>query len=335
MFEHALLIDADGKPIEQGHRTHSEDWDEVRTFCDKVYMPYYVRPVGRFSRPNACMYSAKVGQITVTRFSYGVPVHLKDFSPEAGNILVLTTLRGHLRHSLDSRNSAITGAGESFLADCSRTEYWLDGDEHHLQLNLTIPHDLMERTALDGFGFIPDDGLWRKKVKFGGSDSAWLPLLDYLVRTISAMPGRLEKGRVSAHLEQVLCFELLKTWAAQTGFDLDQGGRSAAPHYVRRAEIFMRENARAVPTLAEVARAAGVSVRALSGAFRRFRNMTPMAFMRERRLQGIRKDLLTGGDGQTVTAVASRWGYVNLGVFANAYKHRFGELPSETLRRTK
>jgi AraC-like DNA-binding protein len=281
------------------------------------------------------MYSAKVGKITVTRFSYGVPIHLNDFDPEAGNILVLTTLKGHLRHGLDRSNFAITATGESFVADCSRTDYWLDGDEHHLQLNLTIPHRIMEKTALQWFGFIPDDRLWKRKVKFGGGGSAWLPLLDYLVKTISEMPSLLENGKIGAHLEQTICIELLRTWASKTGFNLDRGARSVAPHYVRRAEMFMQENARAAPTLAEVACAAGVSVRALSGAFRRFRHMTPIAFLREQRLQGIRKDLLASNADETVAAIASRWGYVNFSVLAKSYKYRFGELPSETLRRTR
>jgi|GEM_PF-380706 len=332
MFEHALLFDAKGKQITQHHRTHSSDWDEVRAFCNSVYMPYSVQPLGRYPRPNASMYSAKVGRITATRFCYGVPVHLQDFDPGPGNILVLNTLQGHLRHGIDLNKSAITGAGESFVADCSRTDYWLDGDERHLQLNLTVPHEIMEQTALQWFGFIPDDRLWKAKRKFGGSGSAWVSLLDFIVKAIAEMPDRVESGKIAAHLEQTLCVGLLTIWARQAGVDLEHGARSAAPHYVRRAETYMEENARSQPTLTEVANNAGVSVRALSGAFCRFRNMTPMAFLREQRLQGVRKDLLTSHGAASVSYVAANWGYVNFGVFAKSYKKRFGELPSETLR---
>jgi AraC-like DNA-binding protein len=34
-----------------------------------------------------------------------------------------------------------------------------------------------------------------------------------------------------------------------------------------------------------------------------------------------------------VSSLAYVWGYINLGEFAKAYYRRFGELPSETLRR--
>ena len=37
--------------------------------------------------------------------------------------------------------------------------------------------------------------------------------------------------------------------------------------------------------------------------------------------------------GSRVGDVASEWGYANLGLFAAAYRRRFGEAPSTTLRR--
>ncbi len=335
MFEGALILDAKGKQVTQHHKTHSADWDEVRTFCTSVYMPYSVRPLGRFPHPNASMYSAKVGRITATRFCYGVPVHLQDFDPGPGNILVLTTLQGKLRHGIDSNDSTVTCAGESFVADCSKTDYWLDGDKHHLQLNLTVPHKIMEETALRWFDFIPDDRLWKAKLKFGGKGSAWVSLLDFMVKAIAEMPDRAESGRIAAHLQETLCVGLLSIWARKAGVDLEHGARFAAPHYVRRAEAYMEENARSRPTLTEVASAVGVSVRALSGAFIRFRNMTPMAFLREQRLRGARKELLDANGSATVSDVAGNWGYVNFGIFAKSYQQRFGELPSATLRRAR
>lgn len=335
MLEHALILDAKGKPMKQHQRAHSTDWDEVRAFCDACYGSYHVEPLGQALRPNATLYSTKVGRVIATRFGYGVPVQLKDFDLRTGNIVALTTLRGNVKHGIDLNKSAITGPRESFVVDCSRTDYWLDGDEYNLQFNLTIPHNLMENTALNWFGFIPNDRLWKFKTKFGGSGSAWVSLLDYIAKAVAEIPDRTESGRIAAHLEQMICVGLLTAWAGHADVDLEQGARSAAPYYVRRAEMFMEENARSLPTLTEVASATGVSVRALSGAFCRFRNMTPMAFLREQRLQGIRKDLLTSPEATTVSAIASSWGYFNFGVFAKSYKKRFGELPSETLKRAR
>ena len=333
VIDYALLVDAKGAPIKQHHRTQSADWDEVQEFCDKVYMPFKVQPLGNFLKPRATMYSTNVNRIMVTRFCYGVPIHLQDFDPAAGNILVLTTLRGSLQHSVDLHDSAVTVRGESFVADCSRTDYWLDGDEKHLQLNLTIPHSVMEETALRWFDFVPDDQLWTSKVKFGGSGSAWIGLLEYMVRSVAEAPERVKSGRVGAHLEEAICVELLRNWADRAGINLEGGARSAAPHYVRQAEQFIEEYANSVPTIAEIAKAAGISVRALSGAFRDFRGTTPSAYLREKRLVGVRRALLGASRTETVASIASEWGYVNFGVFAKSYRARFGELPSQTLGR--
>ena len=95
----------------------------------------------------------------------------------------------------------------------------------------------------------------------------------------------------------------------------------------------MTDHAASLPTMGEVAAVAGTSIRSLTAAFRKFRNYAPSDFLREQRLQGVRRDLISSEAGKTVSMVAYRWGYISLGEFAKAYKARFGERPSETLRR--
>src|SRR5699024_9969319 len=98
MLEHALVRDATGALLPQDERTRSTDWVEVQEFCRKVYMPYRVRPLEPKARPDATLLSATVGRVIFSRFSYGTGIHLDDFDPEAGNILILNTLQGGLRH---------------------------------------------------------------------------------------------------------------------------------------------------------------------------------------------------------------------------------------------
>ncbi|MFD5330126.1 helix-turn-helix transcriptional regulator, partial [Streptomyces sp. NPDC127092] len=104
----------------------------------------------------------------------------------------------------------------------------------------------------------------------------------------------------------------------------------AAPGYVRHAVHYIREYARELPTSSDIADAVGVSVRTLSGSFRKYLYTTPAEYVREQRLQGIREELLTASPGATVASIAGAWGYVNLGLFAAAYRRRFGENPSQT-----
>lgn len=334
LLEDALIRDARGALIQHHGRTRSSDWDEVQEFCTSVYMPYRVRPLERMSKPDATMISTKADRVTMTRFSYGTGIHLDRFDPEAGNILVLNTLKGALNHQ-SSGAPVQTGAGESFVVDCSRTDYWLEGDPDHMQFNLTIPHHVMEETADRWFGFIPDDTLWTSRIKFGGPNSAWLKLLDYGATALKG-PGPVPSdGPLARHLEEIICLELLRQWAAGAGVALHDGARTAAPWYVRQAEEILAAEAREAPLVGEVAARVGVSARTLSGGFKRFRGISPRAFLAARRLDGFRTELETAPDDQTVTDIALDWGFANLGALAGRYAERFGELPSQTRARGK
>jgi len=78
----------------------------------------------------------------------------------------------------------------------------------------------------------------------------------------------------------------------------------------------------------------GISTRALQTGFRRFRNTTPMTYLRAIRLELARTDLANAGSANSsVAIVANALGFGHLGRFARDYQQRFGELPSETLRR--
>jgi AraC-like DNA-binding protein len=327
-----LLLDAVGEPIQHDRQTHTDDWDEVQAFCHSVYMPFDVRPLQRLSKPDATMISAKAGRVTMTRFSYGTGIFLDNFDPEAGNILVLNTLRGALDHKAQGR-SVSTGAGESYVVDCSRTDYWLKGDEDHMQLNLTIPHDVVADTCARWFGFVPDDRLWTSRVTFGGPQSAWPSFLDYAARTLSQSGTKAKDSALSRHLEELICVELLRHWTAKAGVRLEDGARAAAPSYVRRAEEILAAEARQAPSIGDVAQRVGVSARTLSGGFQKFRGISPRDFLAARRLEGFRADLLDASDGSTVTEIAAAWGFANFGALAGRYKERFGELPSQTRAR--
>lgn len=329
LLENALISGAKEEPE---RLTHSRDWDEVQEFCRATYMPYRVRPLNSQSLPNSTMEAANAGRVTASRFSYGTGIHLDKFDPDAGNILVLNTLRGKLDHQFE-KASVSTCAGESFVVDCSRTDYWLKGDPDHMQFNLTIPHQAMEDIAQKWFGFVPDNALWTRRIKFGGSDSRWMALLEYLSRSLNSDLPLQQNGAMGRHLEEMICLGLLQEWAARAGIQLEKDEGTAAPYYVRQAEEIMTAEARDAPTIGDIAGRIGVSARTLSEGFRRFRGTTPRGFLSDRRLEGLRADLRAATPDQTVTQFALDWGYVNLGALAGTYRKRFAELPSDTLRR--
>ncbi|KZX20403.1 AraC family transcriptional regulator [Rathayibacter tanaceti] len=85
---------------------------------------------------------------------------------------------------------------------------------------------------------------------------------------------------------------------------------------------------------AEIAEAAGLTVRGLQSAFQRVLGVRPIAYLRSVRLDRARVELTVASPHDaTVASIARRWGFGNPGRFSAAYAERFGESPSATLQR--
>ncbi|HEY7488355.1 MAG TPA: AraC family transcriptional regulator [Streptosporangiaceae bacterium] len=108
-----------------------------------------------------------------------------------------------------------------------------------------------------------------------------------------------------------------------------------APRVVRRVVELIESAPETAFTVADLAECAGVSERSLHAAFRRQLGTSPMAYVRRRRLEQAHDELLRLDPalGVKVTDVALRYGFAHTGRFAAAYRARFGEPPSATLRR--
>jgi AraC-like DNA-binding protein len=110
---------------------------------------------------------------------------------------------------------------------------------------------------------------------------------------------------------------------------------TASDWQLRAAEEFMRANAHLPLSLGDISLAAGVNARTLQNSFRKRRGCSPMRFLRDLRMEEVRAGLLDPEERTTVTSEAAHWGFVHFGRFSREYQARFGELPSETLRRSR
>ena len=127
-LENALLVDGNGEATDANEILLSTNFDEIRHWSDQVYMPYKVNPIGKYIQPNSTLYALNIGSMIISRFSYGIPVHLNKFSEDAGVGMVLTTLKGSARHWQSRCKSAETVVGDSFVVDNSRVDYSADFD---------------------------------------------------------------------------------------------------------------------------------------------------------------------------------------------------------------
>ena len=106
-----------------------------------------------------------------------------------------------------------------------------------------------------------------------------------------------------------------------------------APDLVRRSEEYMRAHLKEAISIIDLLRICGCSRSVLFAAFRNARGYTPMEFLTEQRLQSAREKLLTWHPEASVSSIALDCGFINLGRFSQVYRKRFGERPSDTLRK--
>jgi AraC family ethanolamine operon transcriptional activator len=82
----------------------------------------------------------------------------------------------------------------------------------------------------------------------------------------------------------------------------------------------------------ELAKAVGVSRRVLERGFQETVNVSPQRYLRWNRMNRLHRELRGSHSPEaTVTRLAHRWGFDELGRMAGDYRQLFGELPSETL----
>ncbi|MEV0384696.1 helix-turn-helix transcriptional regulator [Nonomuraea sp. NPDC050643] len=109
----------------------------------------------------------------------------------------------------------------------------------------------------------------------------------------------------------------------------------AHPATLRRAIAFIDAHPDDDISPADIAAAAGVTIRAVQLSFRRHLGTTPMAYLRQVRLACAHRDLQAADPsrGDTVLGIAVRWGFTHPGRFTALYRSAYQVTPGTTLRR--
>jgi AraC-like DNA-binding protein len=208
------------------------------------------------------------------------------------------------------------------------------GGSHSEQLDVltvNIDAEVLRRTAAQ------QRGVDAARLRFAGHSASsptmqahWLRTVNYAWNSVIQVPDVFHNDAIrAATLETVVTAAL-----AAFPIDIADAARTndfAASSAIRRATAFIDDNADGALTVAQIAEAARLSVRALQIGFQREFGTSPMGYLREVRLDAARHELLHGDD-VLVADVARRWAFANVGRFAALYRARFGENPSDTLR---
>jgi AraC-like DNA-binding protein len=109
--------------------------------------------------------------------------------------------------------------------------------------------------------------------------------------------------------------------------------RHVLPRDVKRAVSYIEAHLDSPIMLADIVAASRVPGRTLFNHFHDYHGLSPMAYVRMARYRKARERLERARPEEQVSEIAMGLGFDHLGRFAVEYRKRFGESPSETLRR--
>ena len=312
----------------------TDDIERARTEVGRVFCPHRLTPQLGVHRVQLRMTARRLGGIGIIDLDYGQAVRIRP-APLETFYLVQIPLRGgtvvrHGGHTVDS-----TPALASVLSpDDASDMHWSEGSPHRIFYADRHAVDRELARLLGG----PVDAPVRFDVGMSTTTSAakaWLRGVDFFADELSQSADEclLDHPQVAGRFEQGLLSKLLLTHRHSYSDLLTRPAHLGSPgRLVRRACVLIQDHHDEALTVADVAEALGVSVRALQDCFRRELQTTPTAYLRACRLDAVHRALSVADPAESVTTLAVRHGFTHLGRFAGEYRARFGESPSTTLR---
>lgn len=105
------------------------------------------------------------------------------------------------------------------------------------------------------------------------------------------------------------------------------------PRALRAARDYLADNAGEPLDLVQLAGASGIGIRALQLGFRRHFGVSISEMLLDMRLVSLHARLARASPNVSITDIAFDLGFTHLSRMAGAYREKFGETPSATLRR--
>lgn len=305
------------------------DVDEATDALCRVYAQAQINPI-RSTRVDMRMNAAQFPTFGAGCLHFGADVSIQ--AEDVGAYYIDTPLCGEaVTRWCDGYSQKTSLGSAAVLSPGTPCEIGWSGDCDQIYLKVSEPQirgqleDLLDRSA-------------RKRVTFARlspktpASSDWVELIWILARESGRPDGVLAHRLAVDNLQRLLIQGLLLIQPHNYVDALSEREPAASAAEVRRAIDLIDAQPETAWSTLQLARAIGVSSKALLTAFRRSDRPRPMEYLRRLRLDRTHAELAASPpQAVTVTTVAGRWGFPHLGWFAGQYRQQFGESPSETL----
>jgi AraC-like DNA-binding protein len=242
----------------------------------------------------------------------------------------------------DSAEVVIDGARYELSAFTALVNNPADRYDIHLgadcpQLIIRIERPAMERQLSRMLGRALESPIeFDRAADLTGDEAVrWHSAIQLLSSEVISQSSLIQQGLGAAPIEELIVSTLLYIQPSNYFERVRNAHNTSGRVAVRRSLKYIDEHLAEPISMTDLARHASVSIRSIQAGFREDLGTTPVAYIRDRRLDKVRHTLMESlpTEGVTVARVAERWGFSNAGSFSVRYRERFGESPSQTLRR--
>ncbi|GAA3523530.1 AraC family transcriptional regulator [Nocardioides daeguensis] len=304
--------------------------DDARASVAASLAPHELTPMRESERFRALHNAAELHRLSFHYIDYGTEV---EVSADRLDFHLIQIPLGGLSH--------IVAGAESFTATARRAAITAPGEPVRMRysagnprLMVRITPDLLRErldVATAGGLVVPEQSGTTFDITRGAGRS-WRGLVDTVLTDLEREDGLAASPLAAAALQLAVVDGLIVSLAATPEEAVAE--RAAPDRVIRRAARLIEEHCAEPLGTLDIAEAVGLSIRALQAGFKAHLDTTPMAYVRQARLERVRQSL-SDGSVQSVTEAASKWGIAHLGRLSGDYRAAFGETPSETLQRNR
>ena len=334
----ALPIDMSA-PLSRYGVFRTQDVDEAQCHGTNIFCDHRLRVLDARNRIDAYMCLRRFKGVAVGRMSYGGNVSIEPGCLDSF-LLVQMPLSG--QEVISSGDAVVHSNAATASVISHKRPFAMSHAAGTDKLFVRVDRDALDRHCQQYLGHS-----MRKPIDFRiemplhtAAGQRWMRTVKWLIDEADAadaagQTSSATSALVDAQLEQMLIAMLLTCQPHSYTEALRTDTPAIAPSFVKRIERFIEEHADEPITIVDLAEQAGVSARSLFSGFRKFREISPMQYLKDVRLQRVHDALLAADPfSERVTNIALNWGFSHLGHFSTDYKRRFGESPSETLVRS-
>lgn len=320
-------------PLERQTLVDTRSPEEARQEIGRIFCPHFLSPHDRRADGfHAVHRSSRQRGYSLNVVSYGCEVEI-----DPGELCNFFLLQIPLAGSATVRcgnDTALASAGHfaSLLSPTLPTRMcWSDGCE---KLIVLVERDAMQRQCEQIAGHAVGTVEFATGIDL--TSAAGRLLLGHVRLMIEAAETDTGMfGDYFLRLGETLNALLLTSFSHSQRAALETPAPAAGSNAVARAEEWIKDNIDRSFAVADIAAAVGVSLRSLQEGVRRQGGTTLTHMIETLRLERFRSALADPADRGSVTEIACLVGLGHLGRAAAAYRLRYGETPSQTLRRKR